>query len=753
MVVSRLKEGLMELGDWPFDGKTIIGMNLLEVLDWADKSWRVLDGSLHRVEQNIMAMPPLQRSSVWRPKQVVDLWDSLIRGLPIGTFYLVKRPSGENKVVGSEDKTIPTELPGYDLLDGQQRIRALLVGAVDFPEEKRCLWVDLGYKDVVRGFGLHITSKGQPFGYDNKTGTKRDLKQRRAARERLEKNGKVFCKGREAYDHELFDEEVIQNGNRLCPQPPLPYVNSEYIFKLPVLLSEWRKGPPDRSDEDRFAALRAAVGNGPHDKAVNSLHEAFKRIRKAEVALLRVDSQSREDLLELFQRIGAGGTPLSSEERLYSIYKHHYPEIRDAVNEIHGKIGQVLPSTKIASTAIRIAFVQSAESKEDRNYTPDVARFSKMLVDERKFLDWLHKLIPISSHRVGEKGILLRSFETIKKLLWYQDGVGCFWIPEVLLASFPAELWQVLAFWVVDHPNTGNLKFSREEAVRFALFWNLAVQNNEKAARSAFAYIKMSKETLDFPGREIYELFTGNGDNHCAYELIPSEEFELKLCSNETPRWRTDAERFVENGMRNELGSDWWWNGKKMLPWLQRDYIYHMFGNYVPLTDHEDDVPYDIDHLCPTKDWGDHWTNMKKRLDVGEDLRKIVGNSREAVGRGIGNLQLLGSSKNREYQDDDVAKKMQFILRDHQPPREDDVKEMANFAFSPDHRQIWRRVSHPGPVANRKWNEDRLKAFQYAVEQRAAWLYRRFYDDLEYDRWVIDEITQRKICIVLELQS
>lgn len=739
----------MEMGDWPFDGKTIIGMNLLEMIDWVDKSWRVLDRSLPRVEQNreIIALPPLQRSSVWRPKQVVDLWDSLIRGLPIGTFYLVKRPSGDQKVVGSEDKTIPTGLPGYDLLDGQQRIRALLVGAIGFPEEKRCLWVDLGDKDTVRGFGLHITSKGQPFGYDPKTGTKRDLKQRRAAREKLEKNGKVFCKGREAYDHELFNEEVTQNGNRLCPQPPFPYVHSEYIFTLPVLLSEWRKGSSDCSDEDRFAALRAAVGNGPSDEAVISLHEAFKRIQKAEVALLRVDSQSREDLLELFQRIGAGGTPLSIEERLYSIYKHDCPEIRDAVNEIYGKIGQVLPPTKIASTAIRIAFVQSAESNEDRNYAPDVARFSKMLVDEKekKFRDWLYRLIPARSQGVDEKGILLRSFETIKMLLWYEDNAGDFWIPEVLLASLPAELWQVLTFWAVRHPEPANAERSRKEAVRFALFWYLSVFNNEKAARWAFDHIKKIGEFKDFPGAALYELFTGKHEDYCAHKLIPSKEFNSKLLYKETApcatyekegsSWKTDEERFGQGDSRNVLGSHWWWNGKKMLPWLQKDYIRNVFKDYVPLTDHEDDVPYDVDHICPYKDWRDDWRNMEQRLEVGEELKKKIYKCRDAVGNGIGNLQILSSSENRRKQDEDLATKLPFSLNDNVPPTEVDLKAMADFAFNPEDRELWLKVSKPGEVSKRQWNEDRLAAFQQAVEQRAAWLYQRFHDELDYERW------------------
>ena len=69
--------------------------------------------------------------------------------------------------------------------------------------------------------------------------------------------------------------------------------------------------------------------------------------------------------------------------------------------------------------------------------------------------------------------------------------------------------------------------------------------------------------------------------------------------------------------MRNDIGSEWWWNGKKLLPWLQKEYIRRTFPGYAPLTDHEDDVPYDIDHICPQSDWGEDWRNVQRRLDVG----------------------------------------------------------------------------------------------------------------------------------------
>lgn len=546
---------------------------------------------------------------------------------------------------------------------------------------------------------------------------------------------------RRAYDRELFEDEVIQGGYRI-PQPPLPYGASEHTFKLPELLTAWQAALRECEPrcDDGVAALRTVAGNGPSQEALISLHYAFKRIKNAEVALLRIDPErflgGKDDLLELFERIGAGGTPLSVEERLYSIYKSHVPYIRDAVDAIHRQAGRVLSPTKIAATAIRIAY---AEAHSYRNDTPDVATFSKAMVDpnETNFKNNLKTLVPIGSLELEGKGALLLSFLTVGRLLRHEEGTGHFWIPEVLLVSLPAELWQVLAYWAWKHPNIGNSKVSREEAVRFSLFWHFAVLNNEKAARWAFDYIKNDMENLEFPGVALYELFIGSkGSDHCAHKLVLPEEFERRQLKEATSKWRTDAERFImENDARNEIGSHWWWSGKKMLPWLQRDYIRRVFPGYAPLTDHEDDVPYDVDHMCPSKDWGEDWRTLQHRLDIDKSLVERVHECREAVGGAIGNLQLLESSENRGYQAGDVADKMPFILRDDEPPNVEDAKHMADFAFAPKDRKLWKRVSRQGPADNRRWNEDRLEAFQQAVEQRAAWLYRCFHDDLGYELW------------------
>ena len=333
---------------------------LLDFVDWVAGSKRVLVKQDDPGSMPIIALPPMQRSAVWRPKQVLDLWDSLLRGLPIGTFYLVSQPACLRDVVlPGTNKTAKTTAEGFDLLDGQQRVRALLVGVLGPADEKRCLWVDLGAKTAGQTPCLRLTSKAQPFGYNADTGDKLHLDQRRKARERIEPDPKDHplqravgtADLRRAYDLELFEDEVTQDGTRIRPQPPLPYNSSEgCVFELHNLLAAWRQCSPCNV-EAGVNALRSATSTASIlDRPLIVLHEAFCNVEKAQIALLKVEPSNLrggdQDLLALFERIGAAGTPLSRDELLYSIYKHHDPRIRDTVEAIHVQVGRVLPPVK-----------------------------------------------------------------------------------------------------------------------------------------------------------------------------------------------------------------------------------------------------------------------------------------------------------------------------------------------------------------------------------------------------------------------
>ena len=79
-----------------------LSFNLSEISKWQ------LDFDNSKVE-----LPPLQRSFVWKASQIESLWDSILRGFPIGSFLMSK----------SEDEKL-------FLLDGQQRAQLNFVRCV-----------------------------------------------------------------------------------------------------------------------------------------------------------------------------------------------------------------------------------------------------------------------------------------------------------------------------------------------------------------------------------------------------------------------------------------------------------------------------------------------------------------------------------------------------------------------------------------------------------------------------------------------
>jgi hypothetical protein len=744
-------------GRWPnFGGRTVIGWELLDFADWVIASNNAISSGDNPGNIPIIAMPPMQRSAVWRPKQVLDFWNSLLRGLPIGTFYLASRAEGRCQVVvPGTNTTEELEAGGFDLLDGQQRLRALMAGVFGPVNDKRYLWIDLEGKFADQTPCLRLTSKVQPFGYDATTGGKLHLDERRKARQQIEPDPNEhplqYDDGsgikRRAYDLELFDGDITLDDKPLRHKPPLPFGTREgSVFALHALLSAWRKLPSDDMVKG-VAALRSVTGDAPElEGPLIALHEGFCKVRKAEVALLNVCPDKfwdpKKDILDLFERIGAAGTPLSTEERLYSIYKHYEPKIRDTVEAIHQDAGHVLAPTKIVAAGLRIA---NALVNEQHNNTPDPAAFIKAMTEnpESDLRRKLHQLLPVRRDitETGH-GALKQSFQTVKLLLSYKTDVGSFWLPDVLLGTLPVEIWEVLLFWVTRHPEHIDQDSCRKEMVRFALFWRLCVWNDEKAAKAAFAYIKDPRsDKTTFPGAQLYRLFIGaTGGEEYAHALLSPHEFARKLCiPAENANWRTDNERFIENGARNHIGSNWWWYGRKMLPWLQRDYIRKAFPDYTPLSEHEDDLPYDVDHICPYKEWGDDFRLVRKRFDddVDAPLRDRMEKGRGGLGNGIGNLRLVDSSTNRFDQDDDISKKMPFLVAVGNPL--DDDEAMSRSAFSLELCKLWSRVSRPGPVETRLWNSDRLAAFQHAVEHRGAWLYGCFHDELDFETWTSDD--------------
>src|SRR2546428_13734839 len=91
-------------------------------------------------------LPLYQRDAVWSGGRVCALWDSLLRGFPITSFFLV-RGKGEDSSrcfamngIRGEVRETGNE-PYYDVLDGQQRLAAIVAGIGR--DSSIRLWIDL----------------------------------------------------------------------------------------------------------------------------------------------------------------------------------------------------------------------------------------------------------------------------------------------------------------------------------------------------------------------------------------------------------------------------------------------------------------------------------------------------------------------------------------------------------------------------------------------------------------------------------
>lgn len=80
-----------------------------------------------------VGLPDLQRPFVWKNSKVRDLLDSMLKGYPIGYVMIWQTPEGYETFnpIGTDDK--PYMRPDYLVIDGQQRLTALLSSIYEIP--------------------------------------------------------------------------------------------------------------------------------------------------------------------------------------------------------------------------------------------------------------------------------------------------------------------------------------------------------------------------------------------------------------------------------------------------------------------------------------------------------------------------------------------------------------------------------------------------------------------------------------------
>lgn len=735
-------------------------VTLRQWLDWA---------AGHKPEEWQISLPMIQRGFVWKPAQIIELWDTLLQGLPIGALLVSELGKGVRNIpLTAQAATVAASGGSLGLVDGQQRTLAMLAGW-PLPAGTAIshrLWVD--FADKPHGserLRLRVTTRNQPFGFarDNPS-TKLPLAERRKA---LTAWLAAHPEASQAQSQQLPD---FQDTRPWSSQPSLP-------LDLRALVQWWQELQGDAEGwkykvREQLQAHKTSstepipVWNSLEAKhqtlieqRIDELATGLERIHSAQIPLIRLDDRlfaaevndtTEPPLALLFKRIGSNATPLSDHDYVYAILKHLRPEVHEMVTRLHGhrlgghgqaSVASLMSPTGLAMSALRLAAAAwSPSEKEQRTdpVNPSKEQFHR-LIKRGGFLD---SLLPLLTEDNMQKW-----FDQILQCLEFRDGLDP-GLPRHALPCLSRQLVQVL----LRLAQVGYLKTQRapqdearrHEILRLALYWWLCVHDHDKASLVAYRIIAESSTLKDDMGRKIMQAIIKASAGHALFSpLILSQRYGL----TETPAALSPSKargesRFsstddAEDQLLCEFWRRWhapWTHRHPILLWLQRDYVAKLPGD--PIAKRDEETPYDYDHILPANHWR-VWTGVTRGtrfIDYCEHAG-VIGNS-------IGNIRIWGSSDNRSDGAASPARKLQLVAVTTEEAPDALIKRQATAAalleasaIDPQHQALWVSCLPPAGKDNRFWSLERAKAFERVVEQRAFALYERFYEEPDFAAW------------------
>lgn len=712
---------------------------------------------------NLFQLPPIQRNSVWNIAQIERLWDSLLRGFPIGSFLITPRMEGQKSRDIYSGVQRASVKQGYFLLDGQQRTRALLLGFK--PNLNARLWIDLNPNlnfDTElsdRKFLFRVLTTYQPWGMNDKN-----------PQEKLRESDKFDARMQIGikqlhYDYQvkIFNEleSDFQNHFSWPVKATLPIPFDKLInlcggtsgtFYIP----EWTEVCqllPDRYKSE--ITVEPTQHYYEILKGLKSIIEIKKQeIKTRNIVLLLDNSEPQNTLIDqkdpmevLFVRVNSSGTVLNGEEMAYSLLKSTWDGAYDMVSKIvnSDKIGYLLPSTGLVMSSARVArFI--LDEKDDP--APGISNFRRWIgnpIIESPFLKTMKELLETDSNK---KSIFYKIVETFCSLVLFDENISYdIGIPRKLLLLINPVLLHPVFIWIqanLDNPE--HIKQSRNNIIRYLLYSFLTMDNAKNAnagSKIAVSLIKVNKHS-DFPDKRIYEEFL---DKELTATLPTKELFAspFKLQADGYLRHWNDIfalknDDNISENISNAFRFKFWFK-KEMLLWFQRSYAAKWFIGYNPMSEDNFDTPFDFDHIMPKS----HLINHGGYLNIyTEDARKAIFTNnwnKSNYINSIGNYRIWPLWLNRS--DNNKCHTVKLRIHSVDLTNDYDAKELGLMSMTEFFEassinikdfDLWKEAG--GSV--KEWPESRRKAWQNAVENRVCWLYQIFFDSLEFKNWILN---------------
>ncbi|MCW2311331.1 DUF1524 domain-containing protein [Rhodoferax antarcticus] len=613
------------------------------------------------------------------------------------------------EVDGAE--TRDTKLGDIGLIDGQQRTLAMLAGwpqGLQNPLRPVAIWVDL--VDTPQGeyrFRLWATTKSQPFGYA-----------------RINIGGQTLSK-LERHKLRLANQafhpaEGKINAQALWKQPAFMPWDAKFALPLTELiehkgallefvksrLADYKKalepkcisiGDTEAAKDvaQHFAKKLSALpapDDGQFAQHIAHLEKALGKLSSCEFPVIHVrqesfadDDQSSEvntdpPLAILFKRVGTGGEPLSNADYVYSVIKHHSPQVHGMVEKLleDEKIRAIYTPTMLVMSAVRLTMLSlKADDSKGQKLTDtaklDKTAFARMVRNHTGFIEEF-------KNHIQPDGIFVTSLKQVLENISYTTDFTT-GLPKHALCLVQIPLLETLLAWhALRIPSKDTLQGSRLAMVRFVLQGNLCVLDYAKASEVAIKALKESTfaTSESFPDQTLLNLLAA-ADKPLAYPLPSPETLSAvngltisPTGSNGLRGWT----RFAAEGAHQKYAELYkrWWNrtGRHvhpMLLWLQREYVFATFEKEPALAGMDEETPFDFDHILPSAQWA-NWTGSggDNRFidfpikDIKDGEFKVLDDSGHwHIGNSIGNIHVLESSENRSWGDASVDDKLDKV--------------------------------------------------------------------------------------------
>lgn len=260
--------------------------------------------AVEKVEAEELVLPAIQRELVWEPEQIENMWDSLMRGYPIGSFLFWKIPQEIRKDVRLYHFMTDFDVRSRHNVEFEPKPETQIVAVLD--GQQRLSAMNIGLRGSYR-WKLPRKRWGNDKAFP-----------KRVLCLRLDESDEEPDAESPEYDFSFLTQDE-QDTRR---------DKGELWFPVP----EARAMPPAEGLHVEWL----------HDQGAGENRGAFKRLQKLVTTIHVVpcvshfeeDSDSLDHILNIFIRVNSGGTQLSFSDLLLSMAIAQWSEL-DARKEIN----------------------------------------------------------------------------------------------------------------------------------------------------------------------------------------------------------------------------------------------------------------------------------------------------------------------------------------------------------------------------------------------------------------------------------